>query len=186
MVVALIAGGAVLLALYVRHARRDPDAIIDLDLLKIPTFFAGVVGGFLFRIGIGAIPFLLPLLLQIGFGLTPFESGSLTFVTAAGAMAMKFSASTIIRRWGFRSVLIVNGRDLGAVPRVLRPVHRPDAALAAARALLAGGYFRSLEFTALNAHRLRRHRPGAHEPRHQFRQRRAADVGRGRRRRRRG
>ena len=75
---------------------RNEDAILDLKLLKIPTFFAGVVGGLLFRIGIGALPFLLPLLLQIGFGLTPFESGSLTFATAAGAMAMKFTASTAL------------------------------------------------------------------------------------------
>ena len=96
-----------------RTRARDPDAIIDLSLLKIRTFFAGVVGGFLFRIGIGALPFLLPLLLQIGFGLTPFQSGSLTFAAAAGAMAMKFTAATILKRWGFRRVLIVNGDRLG-------------------------------------------------------------------------
>ena len=71
----MIFGGAGLLVLYVRHARREPDAILDIGLLKIPTFFAGVVGGFLFRIGIGAIPFLLPLLLQIGFGLSAVRIG---------------------------------------------------------------------------------------------------------------
>ena len=80
----------------------------------MPTFFAGVVGGLVFRIGIGAIPFLLPLLLQIGFGLTPFESGSLTFAAAAGAMAMKFTASTALRRFGFRRMLIVNALISGA------------------------------------------------------------------------
>ena len=80
------------LATYVRHADDNEDAILDLKLLRIPTFFAGVVGGLIFRIGIGAMPFLLPLLLQIGFGLTPFESGSLTFATAAGALLMKFTA----------------------------------------------------------------------------------------------
>jgi len=147
----LILGGVALLVAYVRHARRDPDAIIDLNLLKSPTFFAGVVGGFVFRIGIGAIPFLLPLLLQIGFGLTPFESGSLTFAAAAGAMAMKFSASTIIRRWGFRRVLIVNGviSALFLASYGLFTVQTPHWLLLAA--LLAGGFFRSLEFTALNA-----------------------------------
>jgi EmrB/QacA subfamily drug resistance transporter len=151
VVASLIAGGAVLLALYVLHARRDPDAIIDLDLLKTPTFFAGVVGGFLFRIGIGALPFLLPLLLQVGFGLTPFQSGSLTFVTAAGAMAMKFSASTIIGRWGFRRVLIVNGviSTLFLASYGLFTAQTPHWLLLVA--LLAGGFFRSLEFTALNA-----------------------------------
>jgi MFS family permease len=151
VVLALIFGGATLLALYVRHARREPEAILDLSLLKIPTFFAGVVGGFLFRIGIGAIPFLLPLLLQVGFGLSPFESGSLTFAAAAGAMAMKFSASTILRRFGFRPVLIYNGVISAAFLASYGLVSSgtPHALLIAA--LLAGGFFRSLQFTALNA-----------------------------------
>ena len=82
--------------------RGERDAILDLKLLRMPTFFSGVVGGFIFRIGIGAMPFLLPLLLQLGFGLTPFQSGSLTFAAAAGALLMKFSASTILRSFGFR------------------------------------------------------------------------------------
>ena len=106
---------------------------------------------FLFRIGIGAIPFLLPLLLQIGFGLSPFESGSLTFVTAAGAMAMKFSAARIIRRWGFRNVLIsmtlVSAAFLASYGLVTAST--PHWLLLAV--LLGGGYFRSLGFTALNA-----------------------------------
>jgi EmrB/QacA subfamily drug resistance transporter len=151
VVAALILGGLALLVAYVGHARRDPDAIIDLNLLKTPTFFAGVVGGFFFRIGIGAIPFLLPLLLQVGFGLTPFESGSLTFAAAAGAMAMKFSASTILKRWGFRRVLIVNGVVSAAFLAScgLFTAATPHWLLLVA--LLAGGFFRSLEFTALNA-----------------------------------
>ncbi len=150
-VLALIFGGATLLALYVRHARREPEAILDLGLLKIPTFFAGVVGGFLFRIGIGAIPFLLPLLLQVGFGLTPFESGSLTFAAAAGAMLMKFSASAILKRFGFRPVLIYNGVISAAflASYGLVTAGTPHGLLIAA--LLAGGFFRSLQFTALNA-----------------------------------
>ncbi len=151
VVAALVVGGIVLLVAYVGHARREPDAIIDLSLLKTPTFFAGVVGGSLFRVGIGTIPFLLPLLLQIGFGMTPFESGSLTFAAAAGAMAMKFSASRIIRRWGFRRVLIVNGliSALFLASYGLFTAHTAHWLLLAT--LLAGGFFRSLEFTALNA-----------------------------------
>jgi len=151
VVFGLITGGVVLLTLYVFHARREPNAILDLGLLKIPTFFAGVGGGFLFRLGIGAIPFLLPLLLQVGFGLSPFESGSLTFAAAAGAMAMKFTASTILRRWGFRKVLIFNG-VLSAIFLAsygLITATTPHALLLVG--LLAGGFFRSLEFTALNA-----------------------------------
>ena len=117
-----------LLVLYVVHARRATDAILDLSLLKLPTFFAGVVGGFLFRLGIGAMPFLMPLLLQLGFGLSPFESGSLTFAAAAGAMLMKFTASRLIRHFGFRSADRQRAH-LGGVSRLLRPDRRADAAL---------------------------------------------------------
>ena len=119
-----------LLAAYIRHAGRNEDAILDLRLLSIPTFFAGVVGGFIFRIGIGAMPFLLPLLLQIGFGLSPFASGSMTFAAAAGALMMKFTATTALRWFGFRQTLIVVGLDFGGVSRRLRAVHAVDAALA--------------------------------------------------------
>jgi EmrB/QacA subfamily drug resistance transporter len=151
VVAALMLGGAILLWLYAGHARRTPVAILDLDLLKLPTFFAGVVGGFLFRLGIGAIPFLLPLLLQVGFGLSPFESGSLTFAAAAGAMAMKFSASRLIRRFGFRAILVGNAAISAAFLASYGFIgaHTPHALIFLA--LLVGGFFRSLEFTALNA-----------------------------------
>ena len=134
-----------------RHARRTPNAIFDLNLLKLPTFFSGVVGGFLFRLGIGAIPFLMPLLLQIGFGLSPFESGSLTFAAAAGAMAMKFSASRLIKRFGFRTILVGNAVISAAflASYALIGAHTPHALIFFG--LLIGGFFRSLEFTALNA-----------------------------------
>jgi EmrB/QacA subfamily drug resistance transporter len=141
----------ILLALYVRHARGDEDAILDLKLLQIPTFFSGVVGGLIFRIGIGALPFLLPLLLQIGFGLSPFESGSLTFATAAGAMAMKFTASTVLRWFGFRRTLIVNALISGAFMASYALFAPTTPRWLIFLALLAGGFFRSLEFTALNA-----------------------------------
>jgi EmrB/QacA subfamily drug resistance transporter len=151
LVAALIAIGALSLAAYVRHARDHEDAILDLKLLRIPTFFAGVVGGLLFRVGIGAMPFLLPLLLQIGFGLSPFESGSLTFATAAGAFLMKFTASTALRSFGFRQTLLIvaliSGAFLGAC--ALFTPSTPHWLLLLV--LLAGGFFRSLVFTALNA-----------------------------------
>ena len=80
----LILSGGLAARAYVVHARRTVHPILELTLLKIPTFQSGVVGGALFRIGIGAIPFLLPLMLQLSFGLSSFESGSLTFAAAAG------------------------------------------------------------------------------------------------------
>src|SRR5580658_2187111 len=151
LVAAMIAIGALSLAAYVRHAGANEDAILDLKLLKIPTFFSGVVGGFVFRIGIGALPFLLPLLLQLGFGLTPFQSGSLTFATAAGALLMKFSAAAILRRFGFRRVLIgaavISSGFLASYGFFTKAT--PDWLILAT--LLLGGFFRSLEFTALTA-----------------------------------
>ena len=102
MVASLLAAGIIGCWLYVRHARTATAPLLDLSLLKIDTFFASVVGGFIFRVGIGATPFLLPLLLQLGFGLTPFQSGMLTFSTAVGAMAMKTTAAPILRRFGFK------------------------------------------------------------------------------------
>ena len=151
VVAALVVSGLILLTLYVRHARRTPDAILDLNLLRLPTFFSGVVGGFLFRLGIGAIPFLMPLLLQIGFGLSPFESGSLTFAAAAGAMAMKFSASRLIKTFGFRNILVGNAVISGAFLASYGFIgaHTPHSVIFLG--LLIGGFFRSLEFTALNA-----------------------------------
>ena len=87
--VALIAVGAIATFAYVLHARRTPAPVLDLSLLRIPTMRASVIGGFVFRCGIGAMPFLLPLLLQLGFGLTPFQSGLITLSTVVGAMGMK-------------------------------------------------------------------------------------------------
>ena len=67
---------------------------------------SATIGGFLFRMGLGALPFLLPLMLQVGFGLDPLSSGLLTFASAAGAMTMKMTAAQIIRTLGFRVVLV--------------------------------------------------------------------------------
>src|SRR5215475_3335460 len=108
VVVLLLVVGAVAALIYVAHARRATHPIIDLSLLRIATFRASVTGGSMFRIGIGALPFLLPMLLQIGFHRTAFESGMLTFAAALGAMGMKTTAARILRRFGFRRVLIAN------------------------------------------------------------------------------
>src|SRR5262249_54002340 len=108
IIVALVAGGAAPTTGYIVHARRVPAPVIDLSLLKLRTFRAGVGGGFIFRIGAGALPFLLPLLLQGGFGRTPFQSGLSTLSTAAGAMMMKSAVPRILRWIGFRNVLTWN------------------------------------------------------------------------------
>jgi EmrB/QacA subfamily drug resistance transporter len=149
-VAGLLVVGAIGIGLYLRHARRHPHPLIDLSLLKVPTFRAGMAGAFLFRIGVGAMPFLLPLMLQIGFGLSAFESGMITFVSAAGAMSMKVTAGPILRHLGFRRVLIANALISGGFIAVCG-LFRPDLSHALIMGLLLmGGFFRSLQFTSTN------------------------------------
>jgi MFS family permease len=145
-----LTGGAIGLALYVLHTRVHAYPIIDLTLLRIPTFGAAIVGGSLFRIGIGALPFLLPLMLQLGFGLSPLASGLLTFTSAAGAMTMKMTAAPIIRTLGFRRVMIGNAiiSSLFVAGYSLFQPGTPHWLIVLA--LLAGGFFRSLQFTGTN------------------------------------
>jgi EmrB/QacA subfamily drug resistance transporter len=150
LVMALFAIGAAAVMLYVRHARRVAHPVIALSLLKIQTFRAATIGGFLFRTGIGSIPFLLPMMLQAGFGKTAFESGMLTFAAAAGAMLMKMTAAPILRRFGFRTVLIGNAL-IGGAFLASYGLFRPDTAgWVILTLLLAGGFFRSLQFTSIN------------------------------------
>src|SRR5690606_13736860 len=146
-----LAGGLAALAVYVLHARRHPRPLLDLRLFRLPTYRAGVAGGSLFRIGIGAPPFLLPMMLQLGFGLSPVESGLLTFVSSIGAIFMKTIAARVLTRFGFRRVLVWNGLAAAALLAsfgLFRP-ETPHALIIAT--LLASGCFRSLQFTSLNA-----------------------------------
>jgi EmrB/QacA subfamily drug resistance transporter len=150
-VVGLLFGiGAVLGALYVWYAGRRLHPIIDLSLLRIATFRASVTGGTLFRVGIGASTLLLPLMLQLGFGLSPVESGGLTFVSAIGALAMKTVASRIVHFFGFRTLMI--GNALLATVYLLGYSQFGPATphMIILAVLLLGGLVNSLQFTCFN------------------------------------
>lgn len=146
-----LAVGVAMLAAYVVHSRRHPQPLLDLGLFRHPTFRAGVVGGSLFRIGVGATPFLLPLMLQLGFGLSPLQSGLITFVSAAGAMFMKTLAANILRRFGFRRVLVINAVVASALLAGYGLFRSDTPHLFMCAVLLIAGCFRSLQFTSLNA-----------------------------------
>jgi len=150
VVAALIGVGAISSAAYIVHARRTTAPILDLTLFKLPTFRASIFGGFMFRLGIGALPFLLPLLLQLGFGLTPFQSGLITFTGALGAIFMKAAAASVLRRFGYRPVLVYNSLISGAflAACALFVPGMPFVGMVAI--LLSGGFFRSLQFTSIN------------------------------------
>jgi EmrB/QacA subfamily drug resistance transporter len=150
VVIALIVVGAGAAYAYVLHARRTPAPVLDLSLLEIPTMRAAVVGGFIYRSGIGAMPFLLPLLLQLGFNLTAFQSGLITLSNVVGAMGMKTVIPIILRRYGFRRVLVVNALISAALVAACA-TFTPGVSFAwIVGVLIVGGFFRSLEFTSLN------------------------------------
>lgn len=148
---ACMLAGAGLFAAYLAHARRHPQPLLRMDLLRVPTYRVAVLGGSLFRVGIGATPFLLPLMLQLSFGLDPLGSGLVTFTSTAGAMVMKTVAPGILRRLGFRPVLVWNGlaASLMLCGFGLFRAETPYALMVGV--LLTSGFLRSLQFTSLNA-----------------------------------
>ncbi|OEC95696.1 DHA2 family efflux MFS transporter permease subunit [Rhizobium sp. AB2/73] len=142
--------GFVLLAIAVFHFLRTEHPLIDLSGLKLPTFAITISGGSLFRTAIGAVPFLLPLMFQVGFGLSAFHAGMLTLAVFAGNLAMKPATTPILRRFGFKPVLIVNGL-LNAVFIAACALFSPDTPLwFIVPVLFIGGMCRSMHFTALN------------------------------------
>jgi EmrB/QacA subfamily drug resistance transporter len=150
VVIALIVFGTIFIAAYFVHARRTPNPAIDLTLFRLPTFRASVLGGFLFRLGLGALPFLLPLMLQVGFGMTPFQSGLITFATALGAMSMKMATTAILRKFGFKTILVVNTVISAAFLAACAAFTAFTPVLVMVVVLLVGGFFRSLQFTSIN------------------------------------
>ena len=146
-----IAAGLVLGALCVRHSRRTTHPLIDLGLMRIATFASAATAGTLFNAAAAAVVFLLPVLFQVGFGMTAWESGLLTFTLAIGAFAMKAAAPRILRRWGFRSVLVGNGLVAGASTALCLTFADATPLAVVALVLLAFGFARSLQLAALNA-----------------------------------
>jgi EmrB/QacA subfamily drug resistance transporter len=150
IVAALVVAGAFFTGAYLMHAKRTPHPALDLTLFRLPTFRASVYGGFLSRLGLGALPFLLPLMLQVGFGMTPFQSGLITFATALGAISVKALTTAILRWFGFRSVLIFNSITSAALLAACAAFTITTPTIVMLAVLLVGGFFRSLQFTSIN------------------------------------
>ena len=146
-----IAVGVTAGILYLLHARRTKFPLLDPALLRHRLFRSSITGGSFFRIGVGAVPFLLPLMLQLGFGLNPFQSGAITFVSAIGAIMSKFIAERVFARFGFPRVLgfaaLFGGLLIAA--QGLFSADTPVPVMMAV--LLAGGVLRSVFFTGSNA-----------------------------------
>jgi EmrB/QacA subfamily drug resistance transporter len=142
---ALVGGAAII------HARRHEAPLLDVSLMRIPTFRANITGGSVFRLTAGAMPFLMPMMLQVGFGMSAFASGLITFAGGLGSFFNKMSTGPILRRFGYRTVFIVNCA-IAAGSIALCALFTASTPIVLMFVVLAiGGFFRSLQFTALNS-----------------------------------
>ena len=148
---ACMGAGAACIIAYLIHARHKKQPLLELGILKVKTYWVGVGGGSLFRIGIGGISLLLPLMFQLGFGMNPLQSGLLTCASAIGAMFMKSVVKLVLRLFGFRTVLIANALLASATIAGFGLFTAYTPRLLVFVILLIGGCFRSLQFTAINA-----------------------------------
>ncbi len=147
----LLAVGAAAGAAALHHLWRAKHPVLDLSVFRIPSFRAGICSGSLYRAGAGTLVFLLPLLLQVLFGLSAAASGSITFATAVGSMSMKATARPIIARFGFRMVIIVNS-FVGAASIAMCALFTAATPLYVIFVLLLlAGFLLSLQFTATQA-----------------------------------
>jgi len=145
----LSVAGLSTLGLYVLHARRAKDPILDLRLFRHPTFRSSLTGGSLFRISFGALPFMLPLLMQEVFGYTPLQSGAITFVSTIGAFGMRTMTKRILRRFGFRTILSWNALIASASMAAFATFTEHTGPAIMMAIILLGGVFRALQFTSL-------------------------------------
>lgn len=140
-----------LLAAYLWHARETPHPLLRLRLFRVRTFRISVIGGFVTRLGVGGMPFLLPLLYQLGLGLPAWQSGLLMMPTAAAAMGMKIIAPRVLARFGYRRILIVNTVMIGCVISLFSLVNPATPVALIVLLGLSMGFFNSLQFTSMNS-----------------------------------
>lgn len=139
-----------LLGAYTWHALRMEHPLLRITLFKVRTFRISVAGGFLTRLGVGALPFLLPLLYQLGLGLPAWQSGLLMMPAAAAAMGMKMFAPRLLARFGYRQVLTVNTVLIGLTIALFTLVGPGTPFYVIVAISLAQGFFNSLQFSSMN------------------------------------
>ena len=139
-----------LLAAYGLHAAHAPYPLLRLALFRVRTFHIAVAGGFITRIGMGGMPFLLPLLYQLGMGFAPWQSGLLMMPAAAAAMTMKFGTKQILEALGYKRVLTINTIMIGVAIALFSRVGPGTPVPLIVLLGLAMGFFNSLQFSAMN------------------------------------
>jgi EmrB/QacA subfamily drug resistance transporter len=146
----LLAVSVVLLLAYGRHALSAKFPLLRLTLFRVRTFRAAVVGSFATRLGVGGMPFLLPLLYQIGLGFTPVQSGLLIIPQPLAAMSLKMLMPRILTRFGYRRVLLVNTVCIGCVIILFMVVGRGTPAALIVVMAFALGFVSSMQYTSMN------------------------------------
>ncbi len=147
---AVFPAALVILLVYYRHARWREDPILDLRLLRIRTFRIGTVTGSICRMGLDAVPFLLPLLFQVGFGLSPLQSGFLSFSSSLGAMLVRICSGVILRLFGFRRLLAGNALLAAAVTAGCGLLRPETPVWLIVGFVLLSGCVRSIQYLGLN------------------------------------
>lgn len=146
----MLAVAIVLLCAYGWHARTAARPLLDLAVLRVRTFRVAVLGGFVTRLGVGGVPFLLPLLYQLGLGFAPWQAGLLTMPQALAAIGMKMLSRRVLARWGHRQVLIVNTVLLGLTLGCYAFIAPGTPVWLILPLVFAQGFFSSLQFTCMN------------------------------------
>lgn len=151
IIIALLVAAAILLGIYYFYAMQRANPVLDLTLFRLRTFRASTLAGSLCRMTIGAVPFLLALMLQVGFGLSAVASGLITFVMNIGAIFIKTIANRLARRFGFRNLVLYNASLLGLMAMGLALFDQDTPHWMMVVYLLFYGVVRSVQFTNVNA-----------------------------------
>jgi len=146
----LLAISAVLLTSYGLRATRTQFPLLRLTLFRLRTFRSAVSGSYFTRLGIGGIPFLFPLLYQVGLGFTPIQSGLLMMPQALAAMSLKMTMPWILRRFGYRTVLISNTMILGLLIMLFATIGAGTPVWLIVAQVFTFGFFTSLQYTSMN------------------------------------
>ena len=149
-ILGLLAISAALLGAYGLHTMRTPHPLLRLGLVRIRSFRVAVTGNLFTRLGIGGIPFLLPLLYQVGLGFTPIQSGLLIMPQALAAMTLKLTMPLILRRFGYRRVLIANTIALGLMIFLFSTIDAATPVWMIVTMAFTYGFLTSLQYTSMN------------------------------------
>jgi len=149
-ILGLLALSIVLLLGYGLHATATLHPLLRLGLFRIRTFRAAVTGGFITRLGVGGMPFLLPLLYQVGLGYTPVQSGFLIMPQALAAMSLKMSMPLVLTRFGYRRVLIYNTVIIGVILVLFATIGPGTPVWLIVLQAFCFGFFSSLQYTSMN------------------------------------